>query len=255
MARPWQSKLLSGALQELLQHQVGLVINLQEVGEHAHCGPGILPASGFSYLPETLMAQGIRFCHAAWPDMGVPSLATMLRIAHVMHHTTTSERRKVAVHCHSGLGRTGLVLACYSVYSSGASPQNAVATVRRGRPGALQTHEQELFVRVFDCFLQHLRCVYSASSAVPTSQAPTPARAHLWNNQFRTVRGLRPQALVSFTPAPPASLQNMAARQKLLLAGAQLQHYWNVSWVLVELLRVCITAMFSLHSFHLVCKT
>jgi protein tyrosine phosphatase domain-containing protein 1 len=37
--------------------KVYAVVNLQERGEHPHCGDGILDESGFSYLPEELMAQ------------------------------------------------------------------------------------------------------------------------------------------------------------------------------------------------------
>lgn len=34
-----------------------------------------------------------------------------------MDHVVGSEGKKVAVHCHAGLGRTGLAIACYFVYT------------------------------------------------------------------------------------------------------------------------------------------
>lgn len=78
-----------------------------------------------------------------------------------MHHTIATERRKVAVHCHAGLGRTGLVAACFLVYSgTAAGAPDAVLRVRSARPGALQTAAQVLFVSVFQQYLAHLRCVF-----------------------------------------------------------------------------------------------
>lgn len=158
MARPWEAVLQGGALQALVGHRFGMILNLQEVGEHHHCGPGNLRTSGLSYDPETFMRAGIGYYPMCWPDMGVPPLPKMVNIVQVMHHVTHTEGRKVAVHCHAGLGRTGLAIACYLVFSEGTEPAAAVAQVRAGRPGALQTSDQVKFVYVFERWLAHLRC-------------------------------------------------------------------------------------------------
>ena len=54
----------------------------------------------------------------------------------------------VAVHCGAGLGRTGVIVACYFVAKE-MSAKNAVARVRRLRPGSIETEEQEEAVNEF----------------------------------------------------------------------------------------------------------
>jgi atypical dual specificity phosphatase len=48
----------------------------------------------------------------------------------------------VGVHCGAGLGRTGTLLACYLVTQEQSAP-DAVARIRRLRPGSIETPEQE----------------------------------------------------------------------------------------------------------------
>ena len=40
---------------------------------------------------------------------------------------------KVAIHCHAGLGRTGVLIACYLVYSQRMSGDEAITYVRSNR--------------------------------------------------------------------------------------------------------------------------
>jgi protein tyrosine phosphatase domain-containing protein 1 len=67
------------------QRDMGLltVCAALQVGEHDGCGPGNYAASGFSYIPETFMAERIGVYNICWRDMGVPTLDKMMDIVQV----------------------------------------------------------------------------------------------------------------------------------------------------------------------------
>lgn len=78
-----------------------------------------------------------------------------------MDYVTVVEGRKIAVHCHAGLGRTGLSIACFFVFSGlHESPEEAISATRRQRAGAVQTSKQAAFVTIFGQYLRYLRCVF-----------------------------------------------------------------------------------------------
>ena len=78
------------------------------------------------------------------PDFTPPTIEQIGRIVAFID-AQTAAGRPVAVTCYAGIGRTGTVLACHLV-SRGAPPADAIAQVRRLRPGSIQTPEQEAAV-------------------------------------------------------------------------------------------------------------
>ncbi|XP_064161390.1 protein tyrosine phosphatase domain-containing protein 1 [Anguilla rostrata] len=137
------------------------VINLQRPGEHASCGNPLEQESGFTYRPETFMEAGIYFYNFGWKDYGVASLTTILDMVKVMSFAI--QEGKMAVHCHAGLGRTGVLLACYLVFTTRMSADQAILFVRAKRPNSIQTRGQLLCVREFAQFLVPLQNVFSCS--------------------------------------------------------------------------------------------
>ncbi|EMP38514.1 Protein tyrosine phosphatase domain-containing protein 1, partial [Chelonia mydas] len=68
---------------------------------------------------------------------------------------------RVAVHCHAGLGRTGVLIACYLVFATRMTADQAILFVRAKRPNSIQTRGQLVCVREFTQFLIPLRNVFA----------------------------------------------------------------------------------------------
>ncbi|XP_040015503.1 protein tyrosine phosphatase domain-containing protein 1 isoform X1 [Xiphias gladius] len=168
------------------------VINLQRPGEHASCGNALEQESGFTYRPETFMEAGIYYYNFGWKDYGVASLTTILDMVKVMSFAV--QEGKMAIHCHAGLGRTGVLLACYLVFTSRMSADQAILFVRAKRPNSIQTRGQLLCVREFAQFLVPLRSVFSCAepkaSAVTLSQYLTRQRHLLHGYEARQMKNV-----------------------------------------------------------------
>ncbi|XP_042569661.1 protein tyrosine phosphatase domain-containing protein 1-like isoform X2 [Cyprinus carpio] len=68
---------------------------------------------------------------------------------------------KMAVHCHAGLGRTGVLLACFFLFTTQMTADQAILLVRSKRPNSIQTRGQLQCVRQFAQFLVPLRNVFA----------------------------------------------------------------------------------------------
>ncbi|KAL1257087.1 hypothetical protein QQF64_012632 [Cirrhinus molitorella] len=127
-------------IEQFKQLNIKSIISMQLPGEHAHCGPPLDPGSGFTYSPQIFMDSQIYFYNFGMSDFGVSSLEGMLDAVKVLAFAV--QEGKVAVHCHAGLGRTGVLIACYLVYTCRISASEAVHYVRIKRPRSIQTRSQ-----------------------------------------------------------------------------------------------------------------
>jgi atypical dual specificity phosphatase len=118
-------------LRELAERGVRLVVNLHP---RAH-------AAG------TLETLGLVELHLPVADFTPPTEEQLEQGVTAMQEALDAGQG-VAVHCGGGLGRTGTLVACYLV-RRGASAEEAIALVRRARPGSIETRQQEAAVRAF----------------------------------------------------------------------------------------------------------
>ncbi len=72
--------------------------------------------------------------------------ATSRLVARVLERLAAG--RMVIVHCHGGIGRSGMITAC-ALVGAGVEPGRAVEIVREARPGAATAPGQEEFVHEF----------------------------------------------------------------------------------------------------------
>ncbi|KAI4878343.1 hypothetical protein NFI96_033690 [Prochilodus magdalenae] len=193
MARPSTETIEKyNIIDQFLRCGLKTVINLQRPGEHASCGYPLEPESGFTYRPEVFMEAGIYFYNFRWKDYGVASLTTILDMVKVM--SFAMQEGKMAIHCHAGLGRTGVLLACYLVFTSRMSADQAILFVRAKRPNSIQTRGQLLCVREFAQFLVPLRSVFSSAEpkthTVTLSQFLTRQRHLLHGYEARQMKNV-----------------------------------------------------------------
>jgi len=148
--------------QEFNKIGINAIFNLQEPGEHPHCGDGIHPASGFSYFPEEFYEHGIYFFNFCWRDMTAPSTDVILKILKQMSFSLMNGN-KIAIHCHAGRGRTGLIIAAWLIYHNNMTAKEAIKHVRSKRKGCIQSKSQEEILFKLDKEIRESRIIFHSA--------------------------------------------------------------------------------------------
>ena len=146
-------------INKLKEKNIGLIVNCQEEGEHPYCGTvyddGLDPC-GFGYSIPELEKNGIDVLKCGWVDYIAPdSFYHMVKIVKKMYHYIHSLNKKVLVHCHAGMGRTGSSLACYLIFEKNLKPEDARKECRKGtRKNCLGSGSQFNFCQEFAKYLE-----------------------------------------------------------------------------------------------------
>jgi protein-tyrosine phosphatase len=97
-------------------------------------------------LKEEYKVQGFDVVCLPISDFGVPKVSAMRKI--ISQVTVYSQRgSNIAVHCHAGVGRTGMFMACLAKIGMGLPAKDSIRWVRGFIPGAIEVYEQEKLVR------------------------------------------------------------------------------------------------------------
>src|SRR5262245_52085249 len=83
---------------------------------------------------------GLFLLHIPVEDMHPPS-QSQIELCMSSIEKANAQNFGVGIHCAAGLGRTGTMLACYFVVK-GMPARDAIAHVRKLRPGSIETDEQ-----------------------------------------------------------------------------------------------------------------
>jgi Protein-tyrosine phosphatase len=166
MARP--TNLTNELLDDFISNQIICVFNLTIPGEHPFCGrkDGLLLNTGFTYDPELFMSRCINHFNYSWPDMTTPTINQAIHIVQIALTELNSKdgTGKIAVHCHAGFGRTGIIICCILIAKNGLRGDEAINLVRFKRPGSVQTAQQVEFVHTFERYYLGILNVYDTPS-------------------------------------------------------------------------------------------
>ena len=102
---------------------------------------------GVPRIAEYIRAEGLNWYHMPIPNMEVPG--EEFNVAWAKDGDTILQSLgsggQLIIHCAAGLGRSGMVAAkILSTFSD--NPQSAISAVRKVRPGAIETEQQENYI-------------------------------------------------------------------------------------------------------------
>lgn len=129
---------LENLLIEYKQRRVKLVVTLLDFNEIEDLG--IVSFSTF------LMDNGFNWIHCPIRDRSTCGDQNRIRTLLEDIKEVLKSNDSVLIHCHAGLGRTGLLAATFLV-SMGLTADSAIKTIRETRPGSIETTEQERYIK------------------------------------------------------------------------------------------------------------
>lgn len=85
-------------------------------------------------------------------EFEAPAMEQMTEFVNICDKAA-AENKPVCVHCRMGLGRTGVMIACYLIKNYNQTAEEAIRNVRLMRPYSIETREQERAVRDFSKYI------------------------------------------------------------------------------------------------------
>ena len=133
-----ETSFLENLLIEYKRRRVKLVVTLLDSNE----------IEDFRIIPfsKLLMDNGFNWTHCPIRDRSTAKDKKRLKALLKDIKKILKPSDSVLIHCHAGLGRTGLLAATFLV-SMGLDAKFAIDTIRKIRPGSIETNEQEIYIK------------------------------------------------------------------------------------------------------------
>ena len=103
--------------------------------------------TGFD-LRDYYLNQGMEVIYLPIADFCIPKLDNMIDAVNLASRRA-HQGSNLVMHCHAGIGRTGMFAACLAVQNLGFSSVKAISWVRERIPGAIEVPEQIRIVELF----------------------------------------------------------------------------------------------------------
>jgi hypothetical protein len=198
MSRPTMRSIPDFRFDEQLKAAgVTAIFNTEEPGEHPYCG-GEIAQDGFTYSVEAFESAGVKVHNFGWVDLSIPSLQ-FIHEAVKLAVDTLKRGEKIAVHCHAGFGRTGVLIACILLNLTSMNASEVIDAVRARRPKCIENRLQKKFVYRYARFIK-----------------PADAMAKLFDSDASMDRSIDDDFLLSDTSAEPSPCASAGRRVTVL---------------------------------------
>ena len=156
-------------VEQFKKNNIGLIINLEKEGEHPYCGPNAynLSKSGFSYNTSTFSGNDIQVNFFNYKQIKSHlSINYILDIVKDISIYVFNKKEKVYVHCHSGCKRSGVIVACYLIYTTNENVDNIIKFIDEKRDCCINGKNERNQINIFYNFIHTSRIVYGEKEKI-----------------------------------------------------------------------------------------